>query len=215
MQIFMLDQDPEKSAEKLFLMDPPRGQKQIVEIAQIVAHTAYTKDLPPFRKINGEEYRILKSISNHPVTRWVSESDGNLFKLLTYSISLNRMFESRRGVFHKSHLSLIRWIGQNKGIHFLLTTWADKSKSDGDTYKFFGSYDVPGETVFDKYHYYLRVKQIADAVYPHVTKELRQPPGKVVIAKHISRRAKYGSRPGEVDFPNSEVAELIKKFEPA
>jgi hypothetical protein len=73
MNIFAVNQDPKKSAEILFELDPVRARKQIVELAQMLA-CLYKGDL---LKKDFTPYKTPKAILNHPATKWLATSVAN------------------------------------------------------------------------------------------------------------------------------------------
>ena len=70
MNVFILDNNVDVSARKLFELDAVRARKQIVELCQMLAQSTNE----PIPKADGSPYKHNKSLTNHPATKWVSQN---------------------------------------------------------------------------------------------------------------------------------------------
>lgn len=92
MNLFILDEDPKKSAEYL---DDARLVKLILEAAQMLSHAAAS---------NGAQttYKPLpKQYTRHPVTLWVCRTRGNYLNTLSRFISMLEVYTLRFNKIHK------------------------------------------------------------------------------------------------------------------
>jgi len=86
MNLFILDDDVNRSAKKLRQLDKIRFNKQIVELTQMLAQNTDLR-LP---KQNGDYYRQNKSLSNHPASIWVN---NNRKYCIIYLLALLKVYK--------------------------------------------------------------------------------------------------------------------------
>lgn len=91
MNLFILDEDPIKSAEYL---DDARLVKLILEAAQMLSHAAATNGAPTTYKALPKQYQ------KHPVTLWVCRTRGNYINTLDRMKAMLQVYTLR---FHKVH----------------------------------------------------------------------------------------------------------------
>jgi hypothetical protein len=142
MQLYVLSPAPEEAARLLQEMSPKRAFAQFKEGMQMLAaHPDYPKPLTK----EGERYKDYWK--KHPVTKWVIGSQGNFSWTVSFMEALSTYYP--QSALTKS---LNQW---KKGLHI--------GDYDQAVFSYFGSWDVPGETVFEKYHEYLRDKLLRES----------------------------------------------------
>ena len=104
MNIFFLNSNPKKSAQ---MMHNKHVVKMILESAQMLC-TAYhiksdCRDVIPYKK----------AYENHPMTKWVRESIGNLNWTIKHSLELCLIYKKWRNKEHKTE-KVINWCFNNK-----------------------------------------------------------------------------------------------------
>ena len=93
MNIFFLHRLPEKSAEMLCDKHIP---KMLLETCQMLS-TAYQRNL-------GEKPILYKpAYPNHPMTRWVGDSQPHFEWAFDHAVALSQQFKKRFGKTHKSN----------------------------------------------------------------------------------------------------------------
>lgn len=98
MQIFVLDKNPFVSAYLLFSIDFKRGNKQIVELGQILSTVAQNK----YCIIHKLLYK--QCFMHHPIVIWVGQDDNNFIWSLQYLKELLRRFTHIRHKCHKTEI---------------------------------------------------------------------------------------------------------------
>lgn len=98
MNIFILSQDMEKSAEMLFALDKRRANKQIVEISQCVSAVTDFLYKTPLPKKDGSLYKTTHQ--NHPCTRWIGASYLNVASTVLYGLYLCCEYRKLTGKDH-------------------------------------------------------------------------------------------------------------------
>jgi hypothetical protein len=137
MQIFVLHPDPFLAAKILCDKDFRRFNKQILEMAQLLAVAFPELEL---KKKDGGLYSI-KNHKNHPCVAWVRENP-----------EWCRRFMEGLIVRYYSHTD------KNHGCRSVLRGLLINRTYKNPEFVYFSKVDVPGDTVFEKYDNLLTLK---------------------------------------------------------
>ena len=104
MNIFAVHDDPQVAAislpDKLVVKMP-------TESAQMLAQWFFFNTGKFLPKLNGEPYKITKSLTNNPCTQWLFEDDANVVWLLVHSMRLSVEYERRYRREHGTRRTLL------------------------------------------------------------------------------------------------------------
>jgi len=129
MNIFWLDEDHDKAAE--YYCDK-HVVKINVEVNQLIS-TAL--------RDNGYDWDFLykRTHGNHPLSKWVGETDANFIETVKHAHALGREFTYRFGKEHKSHRSIAKKIG---GLHVKMGGYdlTERPQAMPDEHKVEGDY---------------------------------------------------------------------------
>ena len=144
MQLFILDPDPREAAKLLSQVCPLRGRKQIIETNQSLSTILGEQGMEPLTKKDGSKYST-KTHKHHPVTQWMRD---NLDWVLAFQYHLSEIYPD--------HAASVSFLDFFKGMRLgYLVLGLDREIK----FKYFGSFDAPGVSVFAKYLSYIIAKQ--------------------------------------------------------
>jgi hypothetical protein len=151
MQVYLLSPNYQTSAEKLQELSPVRLACQIKECMQVIAYASNKFGYKIPITINNKPYKIEGPHKNHIICRYIYEDHQRFIDLIQYTRHLSKVFLRTRGKIHGSSKSLLQWEEDNnfdQPLEFF-------AKSD---FKYFGSYDVEGNNLYEKYVNYIKSK---------------------------------------------------------
>lgn len=138
MQVYVLNPDPKESAKILWERSPKRARSQLKEgLQMIAAHPSYE---PPLR---ADVQPYSRYWMRHRQTKWVIENHDNFWWTVEFLHEISKFVPD-----HACTESLNGWLKEN-GL---------QSFKKLPEFKYFGSWDAPGRSVYEKYLSYLREK---------------------------------------------------------
>jgi hypothetical protein len=148
MQIFVLHPHPNTAADLLCYKDFKRFNKQILEMAQLLAVSFPELEI---KRKDGGLYST-NHHKNHPCVPWVK---ANPEWSVWFMIGLLQSYRDRTGKQH--------------GCESVLSANLPKDLDKEPEFVYFSKVDVPGDTVFEKYDRLLELKNFKEVPIRHIT----------------------------------------------